>query len=143
MSKGAFPRGAVVADLNPDEITSFGTGSKCTIPDQVALQYLFHENLELKAELARLREDVSRNKKRISQLEKRKKSYGKQIIKRAEYMVQLIEDYGGMMTSSDVRKRMAFSKDEFYRTIKCAKEHNVIELLPNPDDRRGYIIKNK
>jgi len=35
------------------------------------------------------------------------------------------------------------SKDELYRTLKCARDEGLIEVLPDPRDRRGYILNIK
>jgi len=58
-------------------------------------------------------------------------------------MLELLAIYGGAMTSSMIRNKMVLSKDEFYRTVKCAKNNELINVSPNPRDRRGYIIQMK
>jgi DNA-binding MarR family transcriptional regulator len=55
-------------------------------------------------------------------------------------MILLISDYGGSLTSSSIKTYMGLSKDELYRTLKCAKDEGLIEVLPDPRDRRRYIL---
>ena len=104
------------------------------------LQELRDQIDELKIELIQLNNEVLKNRQRITNLEKGKKSYGKDVKKRVESMLSLIEDYGGSLKSSSIRKYMGLSKDELYRTLKCAKEDGLIEALPDPHDRRGSLI---
>lgn len=113
------------------------------VSDQVAFQYLLDEFLELKTEIAKLNKDVLKSRKRITQLEKRKKSYGNVVTQRMGSMLVLLEDYGGSMSTSDIKSFMGLSKDELYRTLKCARDNRVVELFPNPDDRRGYVVQIK
>jgi DNA-binding transcriptional regulator LsrR (DeoR family) len=58
-------------------------------------------------------------------------------------MTQLINDYGGAMTTSSIKKIMGLSKDEFYRALRLAREHNLLEVATNPKDRRGFILRVK
>ena len=87
-----------------------------------------------------LREEVNKNKQRIVSLEDKKKRYGNEVKKRVDSMLLLISDYGGSLTSSSIKAYMGLSKDEFYRTSKYAKEEGLIEVLPDPNDRSGYIL---
>jgi hypothetical protein len=105
------------------------------------VQEILSNYLELKREVITLKREVSKNKLMIAQLEKKRGSYGKEVANRVSSMLSLITDYGGNMTSKDIREIMGLSKDEFYRTLQCAKNDNLIELLPNHKDRRSYIIK--
>ena len=103
-------------------------------------QELSEEISELRFELLLLREEIIKNRQRIIALESKKKSHGKEVKKRVYSMIQLICDYGGSLTSSSIKTYMGLSKDELYRTLKCAKEEGLIEILPDPKDRRGYIL---
>ncbi len=94
----------------------------------------------LKMELLHLNREILRDRQRIMNLERGKKSYGKDVKKRVESMLLLIRDYGGSMKSSSIKKYMGLSKDELYRTLKCAREEGLIEALPDPKDRRGSLI---
>jgi hypothetical protein len=120
---------------------------KRSIPDSALMDMMLSEILELRAELMRLREDVFSNlhqdRQRIMKLEIRNKSFGKTVNDRMTYMLELINDYGGSMTSAMIKKQLALTKDELYRTVKCAKERGLIEISPNPKDRREYIVKPK
>lgn len=107
------------------------------------LQEIREEINDLRLELSYLNEEVLKNRQRIMNLEKKKKSYGNVIKKRVESMLLLIEDYGGSLKSSSIKLYMGLSKDELYRTIQCARERELIEVQPDPDDRRGYIINIK
>lgn len=112
----------------------------------VDVQELKVEILELqklKEEVLRLREETSRNRQMILSIKKRKDSYGDIIRERTNSMLQLIHDYGGSMTSSSTKSIMGLSKDEFYRTLRHARNNNLIEVLPNPRDRRSYLLKIK
>lgn len=109
----------------------------------ILLEEILLEMHALKEEVLKLREETSRNRQMILALEKRNESYGDEIRKRIASMLRLIEDYGGAMTSASVRSLMGLSKDEFYRTLKCGKDDNLIQIKPNPKDRRGYIISIK
>jgi hypothetical protein len=109
----------------------------------LVLQELRDEISELKFDILLLREEVLKNKQRIIFLENGKNNYGKDVKKRVDSMILLIKDYGGSLTSSSIKKYMGLSKDEHYRTLKCAKEEGLIEFLPDPRDRRGYIITIK
>src|SRR5512137_3042458 len=124
-----------------DEITNFDNGGP--IQEGVFIQKMLSDLLELKGEIINLRKEVIKNKKTISQLEERKNSYGKEVAKRVNSMLVLINDYGGAMISTDAKEFMGLSKDEFYRTLHCAKNKDLIELLPNHKDGRSYIIKLK
>jgi len=109
----------------------------------VLLEEILLEMHALKEEVLKLREETSRNRQMILALEKRSESYGEEIRNRIASMLRLIEDYGGAMTSTSVKSLMGLSKDEFYRTLKCGRDENLIEIQPNPKDRRGYIISIK
>ena len=109
----------------------------------LVLQELRDEISELKFEILLLREEVLKNKQRLIFLENGKNNYGEDVKKRVNSMILLIKDYGGSLTSSSIKKYMGLSKDELYRTLKCAKEEGLVEFLPDPRDRRGYIITIK
>jgi hypothetical protein len=109
----------------------------------LVLQELRDEISELKFDILLLREEILKNKQRLIFLENRKNNYGKDVKKRVNSMILLIKDYGGSLTSSSIKKYMGLSKDELYRTLKCAKEEGLVEFLPDPRDRRGYIITIK
>ena len=106
----------------------------------VMLQELLDEVGDLKHEINQLQKEVTRHKQRIDFLERRKKIYGKDIRNRVDSMLRLIEDYGGSLKSSSIKTYMGLSKDELYRTIKCARENGMIEVQPDPGDRRGSIV---
>jgi DNA-binding MarR family transcriptional regulator len=103
-------------------------------------QELRDEISELRLEVLLLREEVIKNKQCIVALDRKKKSHGKEIKGRVDSMLLLISDYGGSLTSSSVKAYMGLSKDELYRTLKCAKDKGLIEVLPDPHDRRGYVL---
>jgi DNA-binding MarR family transcriptional regulator len=105
------------------------------------IQELREEIRDMKDELFFLRDELIKNRERIRALENKKKSPGKEVKKRVASMILLIRDYGGSMTSSSIKTYMGLSKDEFYRSIKCAKDEGLIEVLPDPNDRRGYILR--
>jgi hypothetical protein len=127
------------ATLSAEELTNFE--GKNSFQEGILIQGILSNFLELKREVITLRREVSKNKLMLAQLEKKKDSYGKEVAKRVNSMLSLINDYGGTMTSKDTKKIMGLSKDEFYRTLRCAKSDNLIELLPDRKDRRSYIIK--
>lgn len=104
------------------------------------LQELNDDISELRFEISRLQKEVVRQKQRIDFLEKRKNKYGKDIIDRVNSMLMLIEDYGGSLKSSSIKKYMGLSKDELYRTIKCARESGLIEVQTDSSDRRGSVV---
>lgn len=106
----------------------------------VIFQELREEVRELRLEIHFLREEIINNRKRIIVLESKKKSHGKEVKKRVDSMILLISDYGGSLTSSSIKTYMGLSKDELYRTLKCAKDEGLIEVLPDPRDRRRYIL---
>jgi len=106
----------------------------------VMLQELLDEVGCLKHEINQLQKEVTRHQQRIDFLERRKKIYGKDIRNRVDSMLRLIEDYGGSLKSSSIKTYMGLSKDELYRTIKCARESGMIEVQPDPSDRRGSIV---
>jgi hypothetical protein len=116
---------------------------KNSFQEGIFVQEVLSKFLELKREVNMLKKEVSKNKLQIAQLEKKRDSYGKEVAKRVCSMLSLINDYGGTMTAKDTKKIMGLSKDEFYRTLRCAKNDNLIELLPNRKDRRSYIITLK
>lgn len=109
----------------------------------ILLEEILLEVHALKEEVLKLREETSRSRQMILALEKRNESYGYEIRSRIASMLRLIGDYGGAMTSASVKSLMGLSKDEFYRTLKCGRDENLIEIQPNPKDRRGYIIRIK
>ena len=95
---------------------------------------------ELRLEVFLLREEVIKNKQCIVALENKKKRHGKEVKRRVDSMILLIRDYGGSLTSSSIKAYMGLSKDELYRTLKCARDEGLIEVLPDPHDRRGYVL---
>ncbi len=103
-------------------------------------QELRDEVKELRLEIHFLREELIRDRQRIIVLESKKKSHGKEVKKRVDSMILLINDYGGTLTTSSIKAYMGLSKDELYRTLKCAKDEGLIEVLPDPRDRRGHIL---
>ncbi|MDD1733567.1 MAG: MarR family transcriptional regulator [Methanothrix sp.] len=98
---------------------------------------------ELKLEILLLKEEVLKNRQRIISLESKKNRQGKEVRRRVDSMLLLLIDYGGSLTSSSVKAYMGLSKDELYRTLKCAREEGLVEALPDPHDRRGYILNIK
>lgn len=109
-----------------------------------AVSQNIHEEIsELRLEILLLREEVLKNRQRIIALENKKTFHGKEIKRRVDSMLLLLIDYGGSMTSSSVKAYMGLSKDELYRTLKCARDEDLIEVLPDPRDRRGYILNIK
>jgi hypothetical protein len=139
MTNGRHDRNAVVIPLEDN----IGSEKKNSIDTTYIIKELLSDLYELKREVIMLRKDVFNSERRIDQIEKRKKEYGKEVDKRVYSMLTLINDYGGSMISKTTKELMGLSKDEFYRTLRCAKEENQIELLPNPKDQRSYIIKIK
>lgn len=136
------------ASVNDEEIMTVSSYKKIyTRPSNPAPNILLEEILlevhALKEEVLKLREETSRSRQMILALEKRNESYGYEIRSRIASMLRLIGDYGGAMTSASVKSLMGLSKDEFYRTLKCGRDENLIEIQPNPKDRRGYIIRIK
>ena len=103
-------------------------------------QELREEVKKLKLEMLFLKDELIKDRQRIIALESKKKSHGKEVKKRVDSMILLINDYGGSMTTSSVKAYMGLSKDEHYRTLKCAKEEGLIEVLPDPRDRSGHIL---
>jgi hypothetical protein len=134
-------RDDISATLSEEILTTFG--SKNFFQEGVFVQDILSKFLELKREVMNLKREVSENRLLIDQLEKKRSSYGREVVKRVSYMLSLINDYGGIMTSKDTRKIMGLSKDEFYRTLQCAKDEDLIETLPYCKDRRSYMIKLK
>lgn len=98
---------------------------------------------ELKNDVIKLQREAIKSNQRIAQLESKKRPYGREVYKRVYSMLKLINDYGGSMASTDVKKIMGLSKDELYRTLRCANEESLIELTPNAKDMRSYTIKIK
>lgn len=139
MTNGHHDRDAVTIPLEDN----IGSEKKNSIDTSYIIKELLSDLYELKREVIMLRKDIFNSERRIAQIEKRKKSYGKEVDKRVYSMLTLINDYGGSMISKTTKELMGLSKDEFYRTLRCAKEENQIELLPNPKDQRSYIIKIK
>jgi hypothetical protein len=129
-------------DTTTEEVLTNFAG-KNSFQEGIFVQEILSNFLELKREVITLKKEVSQNKLMIAQLEKKKESYGKEVTNRVCSMLSLIGDYGGTMTSKDTKRIMGLSKDEFYRTLRCAKNDNLIELLPNRKDGRSYIIKLK
>lgn len=107
------------------------------------LQKLREDINELRLEIILLREEVLKNRQRIIALESKKKIQGKEVKRRVDSMLLLLVDYGGSLNSSSVKAYMGLSKDELYRTLKCARDEGLIEVLPDPRDRRGYILNIK
>jgi hypothetical protein len=103
-------------------------------------QELREEVKKLKLEMLFLKDELIKDRQRIIFLESKKKSHGKEVKKRVDSMILLINDYGGSLTTSSVKAYMGLSKDELYRTLKCAKDEGLIEVLPDPRDRRGHIL---
>jgi DNA-binding MarR family transcriptional regulator len=103
-------------------------------------QELRDEVRELRLEIFFLKDELIKDRQRIIDLESKKKSHGKEVKKRVDSMILLINDYGGSLTTSSIKAYMGLSKDELYRTLKCAKDEGLIEVLPDPRDRRGYIL---
>lgn len=137
-----------MASVNDEEIMTVSSYKEIySRPSNPAPNILLEEILlemhALKEEVLKLREETSRNRQMILALEKRNESYGYEIRSRIASMLRLIGDYGGAMTSASVKSLMGLSKDEFYRTLKCGRDENLIEIQPNPKDRRGYIIRIK
>jgi hypothetical protein len=141
MIKDDLQEGDTTATLSEEDLTNFE--GKNSFQESIFIQEILSDFLELKREVITLKREVSKNKLMIAQLEKKRDSYGKEVAKRVCSMLSLINDYGGTMTSKDTKKIMGLSKDEFYRTLRCAKNDNLIELLPDRRDRRSYIIKLK
>lgn len=141
MIEDEFHEGDTTAIHFAEELTNFE--GKDSIKESVFIQVILSDLLELKRDVITLQEEVSKNKQMIAKLEKKKDSYGKEVAKRVNSMLTLISDYGGSMASTDTKKFMGLSKDEFYRTLQCAKSQNLIELLPNLKDGRSYILKLK
>jgi hypothetical protein len=139
MTNGHHDRDAVTIPLEDN----IGSEKKNSIDTSYIIKELLSDLYELKREVIMLRKDVFNSERRIAQIEKRKKEYGKEVDKRVYSMLTLINDYGGSMISKTTKELMGLSKDEFYRTLRCAKEENQIELLPNPKDQRSYIINIK
>jgi hypothetical protein len=139
MIKDDLQEGGTTATLSEDGLTNFE--GKNSFQEGTIVQEILSSFLELKREVITLKREVSKNKLMIDQIEKKRDSYGKEVANRVSSMLSLINDYGGIMTSKDTKKLMGLSKDEFYRTLQCAKNDNLIELLPNRKDRRSYIIK--
>jgi hypothetical protein len=133
--------GDTIATLSVEELAKFE--GKNSFQEGILIQEILSNFLELKRDVIRLQKEVSKNKLMIAQLERKRDSYGREVAKRVCSMLALINDYGGTMNSTDTKKIMGLSKDEFYRTLQCAKNDNLIELLPNHKDRRSYIIKLK
>jgi DNA-binding MarR family transcriptional regulator len=103
-------------------------------------QELRDEVRDLRLEIHFLKEELIKDRQRIIVLESKKKGHGKEVKKRVDSMILLISDYGGSLTTSSIKTYMGLSKDELYRTLKCAKDEGLIEILPDPRDRRGYIL---
>ena len=141
MIKDDLREGDTIATLSGEELTNFE--GKNSFQEGIFFQEILSNFLELKREVITLKREVSNNKMMIAQLEKKRDSYGKEVANRVCSMLDLINDYGGIMTSKETKKIMGLSKDEFYRTLQCAKNDNLIELLPNRRDRRSYVIKVK
>ena len=139
MMKDDLQEADTTTALSEEDLPNFE--GKNSFQEGFFVQEILSDFLELKREVNTLKREVSKNKTMIAQLEKKRDSYGKEVANRVSSMLSLINDYGGIMTSKDTKKIMGLSKDEFYRTLQCAKNDNLIELLPNRKDRRSYIIK--
>lgn len=129
------------ATLSEEDLYNFE--GKNSFHEGIFVQEILSNFLELKREVITLKMEVSKNNLMITQMKKKKDGYGKKVANRVDSMLSLINDYGGIMTSKDIKKFMGLSKDEFYRTLQCAENDNLIELLPNRKDGRSYIIKLK
>ena len=141
MIKDDLQEEGTTATLSTEDLTNFvGMNS---FREGIFVQEILSNFLELKREVITLRREVSKNQLMIAQLEKKRDSYGKEVANRVSSMLALINDYGGIMTSKDTREIMGLSKDEFYRTLNCAKDEDLIEILPYCKDRRSYLIKLK
>lgn len=134
-------RGDIAATLSEEIHITFG--GKNFFQEGVFVEDILSKFLELKREVMDLKREVSESRLLIDQLERKRSSHGREVVKRVSSMLSLINDYGGIMTSKDTRKIMGLSKDEFYRTLQCAKDEDLIEILPNCKDRRSYLIKLK
>ena len=133
--------GDTAATHSIEELAKFeGEGS---FQEGIFIQEILSDLLKLKKDVVKLQKEVSKNNLMIEQLERKKDSYGKVVAKRASSMLSLINDFGGAMVSTDTKKFMGLSKDEFYRTVQYAKKQDLIELWPNLKDGRNYIIKLK
>jgi hypothetical protein len=121
------------------EVASYD--NKNSIHESDLMRILLSDLHELKSEVTKLQKEVSKCNQRIAQLENKKRPYGREVYKRVYSMLTLINDYGGTMNSTTIKRLMGLSKDEFYRTLRCAKDENQIELMPNAKDQRSYIIK--
>ena len=121
------------------EVASYD--NKNSIHEGDLMRILLSDLHELKGEVTKLQKEVSKCDQRIAQLENKKRPHGKEMYKRVYSMLTLINDYGGTMNSTTIKRLMGLSKDEFYRTLRCAKDENQIELMPNEKDQRSYIIK--
>jgi len=139
MMENDLQEGDTATALSEQDLPNFeGMNS---FQEGLLVQEILSNYLELKREVITLKREVSENKLMIAQLEKKRDSYGKEVANRVSSMLSLITDYGENMCSTDIREIMGLSKDEFYRTLQCAKNDNLIELFPNHKDRRSYIIK--
>ena len=121
------------------EVVSYD--NKNSIHESDLMRILLSDLHELKNEVTKLQKEVSKCNQRIAQLENKKRPYGREVYKRVYSMLTLINDYGGTMNSTTIKRLMGLSKDEFYRTLRCAKDEKQIELMPNAKDQRSYIIK--
>jgi DNA-binding MarR family transcriptional regulator len=144
MTKENTPPRAI--NSSPVYPTSFAkkTKEEQSLSKSDLIDMMLSDILGIRAELKKLREDVFSNlhqdRQRIMELENKNKSFGKVVNDRVAYMLDLINNYGGSMTSTMIKKQLALTKDELYRTVKCAKERGLIDISPNPRDRRGYIV---
>ena len=128
-----------VTPSNSDACENIHLDSSDSLKNAI-FQELREEVRHLSFEVRFLREELLKDKQRIIALESNKKSHGKEVKKRVDSMILLINDYGGSLTTSSVKAYMGLSKDELYRTLKCAKDEGLIEVLPDPRDRRGHIL---
>lgn len=140
----------VFGDLSREGADSFRSDASERTPSyssnllkDTLLQKLREDINELRLEIILLREEVLKNRQRIIALESKKKIQGKEVKRRVDSMLLLLVDYGGSLNSSSVKAYMGLSKDELYRTLKCARDEGLIEVLPDPRDRRGYILNIK
>jgi hypothetical protein len=115
-------------DFDEEDLTALTSSEKFglfdgkfSIQEGIFIQEVLSDLLKLKKDVVKLRKEVSKNKLMIEQLERKKESYGKVVAKRTSSMLSLINDFGGAMVSTDTRKFMGLSKDEFYRTVQYKK----------------------
>jgi hypothetical protein len=131
------------ADIFRSDASESTQPNSSNLLKEAVLEKFREEINELRLEIILLREEVLKNRQRIIALESKKKIQGKEVRRRVDSMLLLLIDYGGSLTSSSVKTYMGLSKDELYRTLKCARDEGLIEVLPDHRDRRGYILNIK